>query len=78
MERSEIRVTIGGEECTDRGSAGGDIVSSLCYSELYIITFASSLSVRVRSSWPASKWQHRGSSCGETEEEGIMCYSMAT
>ena len=43
MERSEITVTVGGEECTDRGSAGGDIVSSLCYSELYIISFASSL-----------------------------------
>ena len=42
VERSEIRVTVGGEECTDRGSAGDAVntVSSLvnaCSSELCLI-----------------------------------------
>ena len=61
VDRSEIRVTVGGEQCTDRGSAGDDVntvspLVSILRVPCHDYSFSLSMYVVLQSNLPMESW----------------------
>ena len=72
VERSEISVTVGGEPCTERQAAEDDVNTVRFFVHFMHLFNYLTPPVRVLSSRPASRREHRGPSCGKGGN--YMCY----